>query len=80
MTLTDAQWFLRHPKRSYRIRPPQKGEPAGLILVHQLFPGARMRLNVQVNPRLMRDPLSLTDAELATLWSEGELPLVWGTA
>lgn len=46
----DRLWFAAHPGRSHRIRPPLPGEAPvprrGVlyVLVHQLFPGCRMRV------------------------------------
>ena len=53
----DRQWFERHPKRRWRIRPPLPGEyPCGPQMAVRSFGPARMRF-----PVWGRIPLGLTD-------------------
>jgi hypothetical protein len=54
----DRQWFERHPKRRWRIRPPLPGEyPCGPQMAVRSFGPARMRF-----PVWGRIPLGLTDS------------------
>jgi hypothetical protein len=53
----DRQWFERHPKRRWRIRPPLPGEyPCGPQMAVRAFGPARMRFPVWGGI-----PLGLTD-------------------
>lgn len=77
----DRQWFADHPHRRYRIRKPMGGEPpCDLVLVRQVCRGVRMRRDVWANPALGRDVTQMSDAELAALWTTGEMPMTWGAA
>ena len=53
----DRQWFERHPRKRWRIRPPLPGEyPCGPQMAVRSFSPARMRF-----PIWGRIPLGLTD-------------------
>jgi len=80
----DRRWFQRHPRRSYRLRRPFKGEgkqPRNVmvgeqrgspgIVIWQMFPGCRLRLGVEI-----RQPLENTENNACRLFCEALPPLV----
>jgi len=77
ISLQDAQWFERQPKRGYRLRPPFKGEePLGgtAILVRVLSPGIRLRMGIQIHEEALSSWLNTAgDNELAKLF-QGTAP------
>jgi hypothetical protein len=56
----DRAWFLKHPERSYRVRPAMGDEAPDTLtgmwtLVHQVAPGQRLRIVVGLNTATPRD-------------------------
>ena len=63
----DLQWFERHPKRRWRIRPPLPGEyPCGPQMAVRYFGLARMRFPVWGRfPLGLAETLSLSDIKFS---------------
>lgn len=80
----DAQWFVLHPERRYRLRPPDPGEPvfvdAGFVappgwrvwvIAKQLAPGLRAKHSVCVEPEIAADAAEWAATRLDSVTAHG---------